>query len=81
MLRLDRQYEAPWLTKHNADRNISTDMLRKTYQSILRFVAWVRATAQPGDDQHHVAGVKTFVDYSGKRIAIVDPTTGEIHEA
>ena len=31
--------------------------------------------------QHHVAGEKAFVDYSGKRIAIVDPETGEIHEA
>jgi transposase len=31
--------------------------------------------------QHHVAGEKAFVDYSGKRIGIVDPTTGEIHEA
>ena len=31
--------------------------------------------------QHHVAGEKTFVDYSGKRILIVDPATGEIHEA
>jgi transposase len=31
--------------------------------------------------QHHVAGDKAFVDYSGKRITIVDPATGEIHEA
>ena len=31
--------------------------------------------------QHHVAGEKAFVDYSGKRIAIVDPSSGEIHEA
>ena len=31
--------------------------------------------------QHHVAGEKAFVDYSGKRIAITDPTTGEIREA
>ena len=31
--------------------------------------------------QHHVAGEKAFVDYSGKRIAIVDPLSGEIHEA
>jgi transposase len=31
--------------------------------------------------QHHIAGEKAFVDYSGKRIAIVDPETGEIHEA
>jgi transposase len=31
--------------------------------------------------QHHVAGEKAFVDYSGKRIGIVDSTTGEIREA
>jgi transposase len=31
--------------------------------------------------QHHVAGEKVFVDYSGKRIAIVDPLSGEIQEA
>ncbi len=31
--------------------------------------------------QHHVAGDKVFVDYSGKRIGIVNPTTGEIREA
>ena len=31
--------------------------------------------------QHNVAGDKAFVDYSGKRIGIVDPTTGEIREA
>ena len=31
--------------------------------------------------QHHVAGDKVFVDYSGKRIGIADPATGEIREA
>jgi transposase len=31
--------------------------------------------------QHHVAGDKVFVDYSGKKIAIVDPRTGEIRDA
>ena len=31
--------------------------------------------------QHHVAGDKAFVDYSGKRIGIADPRTGEIREA
>ena len=31
--------------------------------------------------QHHVAGEKAFVDYSGERIGIADPTTGEIREA
>ncbi|MGP0088771.1 MAG: IS21 family transposase [Xanthobacteraceae bacterium] len=31
--------------------------------------------------QHHVAGDKVFVDYSGKKIAIVDSTTGEVRDA
>ena len=31
--------------------------------------------------QHHVAGDKAFVDYSGKKIAIVDPATGEVRDA
>ena len=31
--------------------------------------------------QNHVAGDKVFVDYSGKKISIVNPVTGEIHEA
>ena len=31
--------------------------------------------------QHHVAGDKAFVDYSGKRIGIIDPATGEIRKA
>ncbi len=31
--------------------------------------------------QHHVAGDKMFVDYSGKKIAIVDPSTGEVRDA
>jgi transposase len=31
--------------------------------------------------QHHVAGDKAFVDYSGKRIGICDPKTGVLHPA
>lgn len=31
--------------------------------------------------QHHVAGDKLFVDYSGKRFGITDPVTGEIRLA
>jgi transposase len=31
--------------------------------------------------QHHAPGDKVFVDYSGKRIGIVNPATGEIREA
>src|SRR4029079_9350822 len=36
---------------------------------------------QPSRRQDHVAGDKVFVDYSGKKIAIVDPHNGEIREA
>jgi len=31
--------------------------------------------------QHHVAGDKLFVDYSGKKVGIVDATTGEVRDA
>lgn len=31
--------------------------------------------------QEHVAGDKVFVDYSGKKVAIADPRTGEVREA
>jgi len=31
--------------------------------------------------QHHVAGDMVFVDYSGKRLAIVDPASGGVREA
>jgi transposase len=31
--------------------------------------------------QHHAAGDKVFVDYSGKKIAIVDPKSGELRDA
>lgn len=31
--------------------------------------------------QEHVAGDKVFVDYSGKKLSIVDPVTGEVREA
>ena len=31
--------------------------------------------------QHHAAGDKLFVDYSGKKVPIVDPDTGVVREA
>jgi transposase len=31
--------------------------------------------------QHHAAGDKLFVDYSGKKASIADPATGEVREA
>jgi transposase len=35
----------------------------------------------PSMRQNHVAGDKAFVDYSGKKIPIIDPTTGAVHDA
>lgn len=35
----------------------------------------------PSMRQDHVAGDKVFVDYSGKKLAIADPATGEVREA
>ena len=31
--------------------------------------------------QRHVAGEKTFVDYAGATAEVIDPETGEVHEA
>ena len=31
--------------------------------------------------QKHVAGDKVFMDYSGKKVGIVDPRSGEIRQA
>ena len=49
-----------------------------------RFCELLRAFQQrlsPVMRQHHVAGDKLFVDYSGKRLGIADPLTGEIRMA
>ncbi|WIW91049.1 IS21 family transposase (plasmid) [Sphingobium sp. V4] len=49
-----------------------------------RFCELLRAFQQrlsPVMRQHHVAGDKLFVDYSGKRLGITDPVTGEIRMA
>ena len=35
----------------------------------------------PTMHQQHVAGHKAFVDYSGKRVPIIDPATGEVRTA
>ena len=49
-----------------------------------RFCELLKAFQQrlsPVMRQHHVAGDKVFVDYSGKQMDIVDPGTGEIRKA
>jgi transposase len=35
----------------------------------------------PTMHQQHVAGHKAFVDYSGKRVPIIDPASGEVRTA
>jgi transposase len=52
--------------------------------SYSRFCELYRAfekRVSPTMRQHHVAGDKVFVDYSGKKVDIVDPDTGEVREA
>jgi transposase len=52
--------------------------------SYSRFCTLYRAfekCVSPTMRQHHVAGDKTFVDYSGKKVDIINPETGEVLEA
>jgi transposase len=51
------------------------------YSRFLRPVSLVRAPADAVMHQHHEAGDKLFVDYSGKKVPIVDPHSGEVREA
>jgi transposase len=49
-----------------------------------RFCDLFRAYEQrlsPTMRQHHAAGDKVFVDYSGKKVAIINPVTGEVRDA
>jgi transposase len=41
---------------------------------------WLKSVS-PVMRQDHVAGDKVVVDYSGKKIAIVNPATGEVRGA
>src|SRR5271165_4682835 len=66
---------------HKQGRNITRDMWITTYLPLLRSASGFGRRLTPVMRQHHVAGEKAFVDYSGKRIGIVDPPTGEIREA
>jgi hypothetical protein len=53
-------------------------------QHISRFCQLFRAFERrlsPTMRQTHVAGDKAFVDYSGKRVPIIDPLSGEVRMA
>src|SRR5262249_48086782 len=43
------------------------------------YQAW-KGRLAPTMRQHHIAGERMFVDYSGKKPHLVDPTTGELIE-
>src|ERR1039458_7953898 len=77
----------PLTSKANPPRNI---ILAATYrlichgQHISRFCQLFREFERrlsPTMRQQHVGGHKAFVDYSGKRVPIVDPSTGEVRAA
>lgn len=42
--------------------------------------AWSRKV-NPSMHMHHKAGDKMFVDYTGKKLSVIDPSSGEIQEA
>ena len=51
-------------------------MLAPTWQQILPIVPGVRAPTVAQHATDHVAGDKAFVDFSGKKIPIIDAATG-----
>jgi transposase len=51
------------------------------YSRFCELVRQFERKLSPVMRQHHVAGDKVFVDYSGKKLGIVNPATGEIREA
>lgn len=52
-----------------------------SYSRFCDLYAMFARKLSPTMRQHHVAGDKLFVDYSGKKITIIDPATGEVKTA
>ena len=79
---LARELKRPGVTMSILWKSTESAIQRATATaaSVTFFVDFERRLT-PVMRQHHVAGEKAFVDYSGKRIGITDPTTGEIREA
>ena len=90
---LRRRVEPDWaaLVREMRRPSVQLRILWEEYRAIhpegygySRFCELYRAFEQkltPTMRQHHVAGEKVFVDYSGKKLSIVDPTTGFIKTA
>jgi transposase len=51
------------------------------YSRFCELVRQFERKLSPVMRQHHVAGDKVFVDYSGKKLGIANPATGEIRDA
>lgn len=70
---------------------VNLQVLHEEYQEVhptgygySRFCELFRAFEKklsPVMRQRHLAGEKLFVDYSGKKVDIIDPTTGEVRKA
>lgn len=88
-----RYVEPDWaaLVREMKRPGVNLMILWEEYQAVhpegygySRFCDLYRAFAQrlsPSMRQTHVAGHKLFVDYSGKKVPIVDPLTGEVRMA
>jgi len=80
--RVHRELSRPGVTLSLLWQEYRTDHSQDGYQ-YSRFCDLYRRFAgklSPSMRQVHVAGEKTFIDFSGKKPAIVDPKTGEVTE-
>jgi transposase len=90
---LRRRVEPDWasLTRELKRPGVTLMILWEEYRAIhpdgygySRFCdlyAMFERKLSPTMRQHHAAGDKLFVDYSGKKITIIDPATGEVKTA
>jgi transposase len=69
-----------WLDYQEATTNRGGAARAYQYSQFCDLYASFRDRLEPSMRQVHRAGEKAFVDYSGKKPRIVDPTTGEVTE-
>jgi transposase len=88
----ERRVQPDWPTIHRELRRpgVTLQLLWEEHRAIhadgygySRFCELYRAwesRLSPTMRQHHPAGARTFVDYAGTTLAIIDAATGEVHE-
>ncbi len=89
----DRRVCPDWSALHRELRKpgVTLSLLWEEYRAVHRdgygysrfcdlYRAW-KGKLKPTMRQAHVAGEKMFVDYAGATAEVIDPLTGEIHEA